>query len=65
MAALGLDAARIDLLWAALEPAAGTFDETHLRVLDRVLEHARRLGIRLHPTLFTGGEVGDAYWDVP
>ena len=65
MAALGLDAARIDLLWEAIEPEAGTFDEAHLLVLDRVLGHARRLGIRLHPTLFTGGEVGDAYWDVP
>ena len=65
MAAAGLDAARIDLLWAALEPAAGVFDETHLRVLDRVLDAAGRHGIRLHPTLFIGGEVGDAYWDVP
>jgi hypothetical protein len=64
MAALGLDAARIDLLWAALEPAEGAFDEAHLRTLDLVLDAARRNGIRLHPTLFTGGEVGDAYWDV-
>ena len=65
MAEAGLDAARIDLLWAAVEPAAGAFDEAHLRVLDRVLEAARRHGIRLHPTLLIGGEVGDAYWDVP
>jgi hypothetical protein len=65
MAALGLDAARIDLLWAAIEPEPGIFDERHLRVLDQVLDHARSNGIRLHPTLFTGGEVGDAYWDVP
>ena len=65
MAAIGLDAARIDLLWAAIEPVAGQYDDAHLRVLDRVLEGARRNGIRLHPTFFIGGEVGDAYWDVP
>ena len=34
-------------------------------ILDEVLEAARRRGLRLHPTLFIGGEVGDAYWDVP
>lgn len=65
MAEVGLDTARIDLLWAAVEPSEGHFDEDHLRVLDQVLEAARRHGILLHPTLFVGGEVGDAYWDLP
>jgi len=65
MAAAGLDTARIDLLWAAVEPEAGRYDEEHLRVLDEVLAAARRHGILLHPTLFIGGEVGDAYWDLP
>ncbi len=65
MASLGLDTARIDLLWAAVEPRPGHLDEDHLRVLDEVLAAARRHGILLHPTLFVGGEVGDAYWDVP
>jgi Cellulase (glycosyl hydrolase family 5) len=65
MAASGLDAARIDLLWSAIEPDEGRYDEAHLRVLDDVLEAARRYGVLLHPTLFIGGEVGDAYWDVP
>jgi beta-galactosidase len=65
MADAGLDAARIDLLWSAIEPEAGRYDEEHLRVLDDVLEAARRTGMLLHPTLFIGGEVGDAYWDVP
>ena len=37
MAAAGLDAARIDLLWAALEPAAGVFDEA-LRGETRMLK---------------------------
>ena len=65
MAAAGLDTVRIDLLWAALEPEPGRFDETHLKVLDEVLEAARRHGLLLHPTFLIGGEVGDAYWDVP
>lgn len=65
MAAAGLDTVRIDLLWAAVEPEPGHYDEAHLGVLDEVLAAARRHGLLLHPTLFVGGEVGDAYWDVP
>jgi endo-1,4-beta-mannosidase len=65
MADVGLTVARIDLLWEAVEPEAGRLDERHLEVLDDVLAAARRHGIWLHPTLFVGGEVGDAFWDVP
>ncbi len=65
MAAAGLDAVRIDLLWSAVEPEPGRYDDAHLAVLDQVLEAARRHGLGLHPTFFIGGEVGDAYWDVP
>ena len=65
MAAAGLDTVRIDLLWAAIEPEPGRYDEAHLAVLDDVLAAARRHGMLLHPTLFVGGEVGDAYWDLP
>ncbi len=65
MAAAGLDTVRIDLLWAAVEPEPGRLDEAHLDVLDDVLEAARRHGLLLHPTFLIGGEVGDAYWDVP
>ncbi len=65
MAEAGMDTVRIDLLWAAVEPEPGRYDETHLGVLDAVLEAARRHGLLLHPTFFIGGEVGDAYWDVP
>jgi cellulase (glycosyl hydrolase family 5) len=65
MAALGLDVARIDVLWEAVEPDEGRYDERHLRVLDEILEAARRHGVLLHPALLIGGEVGDAFWDVP
>ncbi|MGZ6343639.1 MAG: hypothetical protein ACXWOT_11565, partial [Candidatus Limnocylindrales bacterium] len=49
--------------WSAVEPEPGRYDEAHLRALDEVLEAARRHGLRLHPVLFIGGEVGDAVWD--
>lgn len=65
MAALGLDSVRIDLLWAAVEPREGEYDEDHLIVLDAVLDAARRHGLQLHPVMLIGGEVGDAVWDVP
>jgi len=65
MAHAGLDSVRIDLLWSAVEPEPGRYDEKHLQVLDEVLEAARRYGLLLHPALFIGGEVGDAYWDLP
>jgi endo-1,4-beta-mannosidase len=65
LASLGLDTARIDVLWAAVEPEPGQYDERHLAVLDEVLAAARRHGLLLHPVLFIGNEVGDAYWDLP
>ena len=65
MAAAGLDSVRIDLLWSAVEPEPGHYDPEHLAVLDAILEAARRHGMLLHPTFFIGGEVGDAYWDIP
>ena len=65
MATAGMNTVRIDLLWSAIEPEPGRYDEDHLRRLDAVLESARRHGLWLHPTFFIGGEVGDAFWDVP
>ena len=65
MAAAGMTAVRIDLAWAAVEPAEGRYDEGHLRVLDEILAAAGRHGLLLHPALLMGGEVGDAFWDVP
>lgn len=65
MAGAGLNTVRIDLIWAAVEPSPGRYDEQHLRVLDQIFDAAERHGLSLHPTLFVGGEVGDAYWDLP
>ena len=65
MAAAGLDTVRIDLLWSAVEPEPGRYDADHLAVLDAIRDAARLHGLLLHPTFLVGGEVGDAYWDVP
>ncbi len=65
MAQAGMTAVRVDLAWEAVEPAEGSYDEAHLRVLDQVLDTAGRHGLLLHPALLMGGEVGDAFWDVP
>jgi hypothetical protein len=65
MSAAGMTAVRIDLLWSAIEPEPGRYDEDHLRQLDEILEAARVHGLWLHPTFFIGGEVGDAFWDIP
>ncbi|MGT3784053.1 hypothetical protein ACVTE8_15970, partial [Staphylococcus aureus] len=63
IAGAGLNAVRIDLLWAAMEPQQGHLDEAHLEVLDEIVDAAARHGLWIHPTFFIGGEVGDAYWD--
>ncbi len=65
MSAAGMTAVRIDLLWSAIEPDPGRYDEDHLRRLDAILRSAKVHGLWLHPTFFIGGEVGDAFWDVP
>lgn len=61
----GLDSVRIDLIWAAVEPEEGQLDGNHLEILDAICDSARAHGLTIHPTLFVGGEVGDAYWDLP
>lgn len=65
MSSAGLNAVRIDMFWAAMEPARGEWDEAHLTVLDEIVAAAARHGLWIHPTFFIGGEVGDAYWDLP
>ncbi|MBX3088101.1 MAG: cellulase family glycosylhydrolase [Cryobacterium sp.] len=65
MASAKLNTVRIDLIWSAIEPRPGEFDEAHLKVIDAIFDSAEKHGLSLHPTLFVGGEVGDAYWDLP
>ncbi len=62
---LGFNAVRFDLFWAWFEPRPGDYNPEAFAQLDALIRLAHRYEIYLHPTLFVGGEVGEAYWDVP
>jgi endo-1,4-beta-mannosidase len=57
--------ARLDFLWAWIEPRPGHYDPSAFEKIDFLVSLAHKYGIYLHPSLFIGGEVGEAYWDVP
>ena len=61
---LGFNTVRLDLMWAWFEPRPGDFNPEAFQQLDYLVSLARRYHIYLHPSLFIGGEVGEAYWDV-
>ncbi len=61
---LGFNTVRFDLFWAWFEPRPGDYNPQAFAQLDALISLAHRYGIYLHPTLFIGGEVGEAYWDV-
>ncbi len=62
---LGFNTMRFDLFWAWFEPHPGVYNPEAFQQLDHLIELAHKYNIYLHPTLFIGGEVGEAYWDVP
>ncbi|MBX3233863.1 MAG: cellulase family glycosylhydrolase [Labilithrix sp.] len=62
---LGFTVTRFDLLWAWFEPRPGVYNEAAFKQLDTLVALAGKYGVYLHPSLFIGGEVGEAYWDVP
>src|SRR3984957_1104523 len=62
---LGFNTIRLDFVWAWLEPRPGDYDPEAFRKLDFLISLAHRYQIYLHPSLLIGGEVGEAYWDVP
>jgi endo-1,4-beta-mannosidase len=62
---LGFNTVRFDLFWAWFEPHPGSYNPEAFAQLDYLIELAHRYEIYLHPTMFIGGEVGEAYWDVP
>ncbi len=61
---LGFNTVRFDLMWAWFEPRPGDYNSEAFQQLDFLISLAHRYRIYLHPTLFVGGEVGEAYWDV-
>jgi hypothetical protein len=62
---LGYSLVRLDLLWAWFEPRPGDYNPAAFEQFDFLVSLAHRYQVYLHPSLFIGGEVGEAYWDVP
>lgn len=65
MARMGFNTVRLDLMWAWFEPRPGDYNPEAFAQFDALLALAHKYHIYLHPSLFVGGEVGEAYWDVP
>jgi endo-1,4-beta-mannosidase len=65
MQELGFNTVRLDLFWAWFEPRPGDYNPEAFAQFDALVRLAEKYQIYLHPALFIGGEVGDAFWDVP
>jgi endo-1,4-beta-mannosidase len=64
MRELGFNTVRLDLFWAWFEPRPGDYNPEAFKQLDFFIQLAHKYELYLHPALFIGGEVGEAYWDV-
>ena len=62
---LGYSIVRFDMVWPWFEPRPGDYNPAAFQQLDYLVSMAHKYQIYLHPSLFIGGEVGEAYWDVP
>jgi endo-1,4-beta-mannosidase len=65
MHALGINTVRLDLVWSWFEPRPDDYNPEAFRQMDDLIALANRYKIYLHPEMLIGGEVGEAYWDVP
>lgn len=65
MARMGFNAVRLDLMWAWFEPRPAYYNPEAFEQFDDLIKLAHKYRIYLNPILFTGGEVGEAWWDVP
>lgn len=62
---LGYTIVRFDVMWPWFEPRPGDYNPVAFQQLDYLVSLAHKYKIYLHPSLLIGGEVGEAYWDVP
>ena len=63
---LGYTIVRFDMVWPWFEPRPGDYNPVAFpKQLDYLVSLAHKYQIYLHPSLFIGGEVAEAYWDVP
>ena len=62
---LGYTIVRFDVMWPWFEPRPEDYNPAAFQQLDYLVSLAHKYKIYLHPSLFIGGEVGEAYWDVP
>jgi hypothetical protein len=62
---LGVNTVRLDLVWSWFEPRPDDFNPEAFKQMDTLISLANRYKIYLHPEMLIGGEVGEAYWDVP
>ena len=60
---LGYSIVRFDVMWPWFEPRPGDYNPAAFEQLDYLVSLAHKYKIYLHPSLFIGGEVGEAYWD--
>ncbi len=65
MREMGFNTMRFDLFWAWFEPRPGSYNPEAFRQFDFFVRLAHQYELYLHPTFFIGGEVGEAFWDVP
>jgi endo-1,4-beta-mannosidase len=65
MAQMGFNTVRLDLVWGWFEPRPGYYNREAFAQFDYLIKLAHKYRIYLNPILFTGGEVGEAWWDVP
>jgi len=62
---LHMNFVRFDMVWQWVEPRPGQYNHKAFEQLDYLISLAHEFGIYLNPALFAGGEVGDAWWDIP
>lgn len=65
MNAMHINFLRFDFVWQWVEPRPGQYNPKAFEQFDFLIKLAHKYDIYLNPALFAGGEVGDAWWELP